>query len=228
MKKKTLILSVIFVFLLVLLITGALVYKYSKYSIGDKFSCVLTKIQTCTDGSKDGPCLPANLFCSGEKIVCMENDKYFVITTEKVSPYGSPDFLIKYKKEKNQSIPCKYDVGKTDFEIKNQEMTNLLTMSDNFLVLDSGTAPLPRAISIYNLNTRKKVYSGLYSMPMNTYKDTLTYWEPTDIKITEENCPESKEWLKNGLGAHIESHITLDLTNLIKKELGEYRCSMEQ
>jgi len=162
-----------------------------------------------------------------ENYSCKENDKYFVVSKELASE-GSADFLVKYKTDKSQIISCDYTTGKTDFEIKDQLATYFLALADNFLVLDSGTAPEPRVFTVYDLNNRKKVYSGSYSSPISVQDDSMTYWSPADEKATVENCPKINEYLENGLGAGIESHAILDLSSLTKKELGEYRCSPRQ
>lgn len=189
----------------------------------------------CSDGSYVGRTGPNCEFaqCPENKLVCKESTKYFVISTEDIIKEGT-DFLVKYKAASaDQNIPCSYSAGINDFEIKNKYATYFLALTDNFLVLDSGTAPPPRGISIYNLNSRKEVYSGLYSFFDNSHDisasgDVLTYWEPTDKAVTIENCPEMNDWISHGLGAGIEALISFDLSTLTKKELGQYRCSARQ
>lgn len=158
-------------------------------------------------------------------IRCEESSKYFVILA---SRFSVSDFLVKYKTDKDQVIPCDYIVAEGDFEIKNQDATYFLALTDNFLLLDRGTAPPPRILIVYDLINREKVYTAKYSSHPSISNDTITYWTPTDEKVTEDNCPEINEFLGRSLGAEIEAYVTLNLTDLTKEESGEYRCSARQ
>jgi hypothetical protein len=164
--------------------------------------------------------------CPANNINCKDSSKYFVISRSEND--SGTDFLVKYKTSNNQIMPCSYIVEKTDFELKDQAATYFLALTDDFLILDSGTAPDPRGLTVYNLNSRKKVYTDSYSKPISIQNDTMIYWSPIEEKVTNENCPEISQYLANGLSAGIEARVSLSLSNLIKKELGEYRCSPRQ
>ena len=127
----------------------------------------------------------------------------------------------------NQNIPCKYVVEKDDFEVGSGPMY-FLAFEGDFLILDIGTAPDPRILSIYDLNSRKEVYTDYYSKPIVVENNTISYWNPIKEKVTEDNCPKLTEYTSMGLGAEIESHVLLSLNTFDKKELGEYRCRARQ
>ena len=156
-------------------------------------------------------------------VICQENSKFLVIT--KGSKSGVSDFLIKNKADSNQNISCSYEVGKADFEIKNQAATYFLALTNNFLVLDLGTGPAPRIMVAYNLNSRKKVFTDNYSSLTSAPGDIIRYWRKSAKEATISNCPKFDDYSGKGLGAIIEAYISLDLSTLVKKELGEYRCS---
>lgn len=156
-------------------------------------------------------------------IVCRENSKYLVITKDSKS--GVSDFLVKNKTNSNQNIPCSYEVGKADFEIIDQSATYFLALTNNFLVLDLGTGPVPRTLIAYNLNSRKKVFTDNYSSLTSAPGDILRYWRKSAKEATASNCPKFDEYSGKGLGVIIEAYSSLDLSTLVKKELGEYRCS---
>ncbi len=158
---------------------------------------------------------------------CISNNKYFVIEKNLTDSVGA-NHLIKFKTDANQNFVCEYVVEKGDFEIKNEWAEYTLALENNFLILDSGTGPDPRGLIIYNLSTRKKVYTDEYFEPVLIQNNTINYWNPTNQKATNENCPKLNEYLSGGLGAGIDSHVLLDLLTLSKKELGEYRCSPRQ
>jgi hypothetical protein len=186
--------------------------------------------QTCSNGSSDCK----NLNCPMVNVSCKENSKYFLIAKEN-DTLGSSDFLVKKKTNKDQIIPCGYTIKKTDFELENQAATYFLALTDNFLILDSGTGPFPRGLTAYNLNSRQKVYVDNYSAGTDMNSDRITvindvikYWSPTNKEVNKENCPKLSEYSSEGLGAEIEAYVSLDLSTLVKKELGEYRCSPTQ
>jgi len=99
---------------------------------------------------------------------------------------------------------------------------------NNLLIVDQGTAPPPRGLIIYDLNTKKKVFQDSYSTPLDITNTTITYWNPTTQKVTVENCSDYVKWTSQGLGTEIESRVSLDLTTLTKKGLGQYRCQPTQ
>ena len=165
---------------------------------------------------------------STDNLNCEENSKYFVISREN---YGVSDFLVKSKTDSEQAISCSYIVEE-DFELKDMDATYFLALTDNFLILDRGTAPPPRALIVYDLGSRKEVYTDEYSSyppgSVSVLNDTITYWSPIDEKVTNDNCPELNEFLDTGLGVGIEAYVTLNLSDLTKEKLGEYRCSPRQ
>ena len=164
---------------------------------------------------------------STKDVICNENPKYLVISRKLVDSPGS-DILVKYKTAENQNISCEYRIEKTDFEIKNESAEYFFGLTDDFLILDSGTAPYPRDLIVYDLTNRKKVYTDKYSQPAAVQNGVVTYWSPTDKKVDDKNCPESAKYSSEGLGVEIEARVNLTLANLNKKNSGEYRCSPTQ
>jgi hypothetical protein len=167
------------------------------------------------------------LAASIENVICNESPKYLIVSRKLVDSPGS-DILVKYKTAEEQNIPCDYKIEKTDFEIKNESAEYFFGLTDDFLVLDSGTAPYPRGLIVYDLINRKKIYTDKYSQPATVKNGVITYWSPTDKKVDDKNCPEYAKYTSEGLGVEIEAHINLGLGNLNKKDTGEYRCSPTQ
>jgi len=158
---------------------------------------------------------------------CISNDQYFVIPKDLMKSVGS-DILVKYKSSPNQTISCEYLKGNTDFEIKNEWAEYLFAITNNFLILDSGTGPYPRGLIVYDLIKREKIYSDTYSEPIIVHDNTIDYWTEISEETTEKNCPKIKEYEAGGFGVAIDAHVSLNLSTLIKKELGERRCSPRQ
>lgn len=155
-----------------------------------------------------------------------DNPNYFVVSKSLGSETGT-DILIKYKNS-NKNISCDYKVDETDFEIKNNGNAQYFyTINKNLLILDSGTGPSIRGVAIYNLDTRKKVFDDIYSpdgmsnLLVDIKNSTMTYWFPNlKQSITKQNC----SLPSTSLSRVIVSHILLDLSTLIKKDLKEDKC----
>lgn len=61
------------------------------------------------------------------------------------------------------------------------------------------------------------MYEDLYKKPVVAEADVLTYWNPTTLPVTPENCPEASSYISDGFDAIIHTKVSLDLTTLIKK-----------
>ncbi|MEI6843096.1 MAG: hypothetical protein WCK48_01110 [bacterium] len=176
-------------------------------------------VQVMPDGSI-GTIFSGNLSCK-------DSPNYFIISKSLTDSVGS-DILVKNKTSQSQSMSCVYTVGQNDFEIKNVEAEYFLAVTGHFLILDKGTAPYPRGLIVYDLNTHKKVYTDKYSAPLVVSSSTVRYWNPTVTKPNNVNCPKLSEYSAGGLGAEIEQFVTLDLSTIIKKDSGQSRCSATQ
>ena len=116
----------------------------------------------------------------------------------------------------------------TDFEIKdNGNSEYFYAINKNLLILDSGTGSENRGVTIYNLDTRKEVFTDTYNMDgvdnLNIKENAMTYWS-TNFKqtVTKQNCP---QYYNSG---KFVSHISMDLSTLIKTDLNEDKCVYSQ
>ena len=196
--KKTL----VFTFVLVVLIVGIYIYYRNHNSV------VITV--PVSDGS-----------------VCHDSTRYFAIE-KSLAPNVGSNILIKYKTSPEEKLPCVYAVANGDFEPPNVEAQYFLAFTDNFILLDSGTAPEPRGLIVYDLRSRKQVFTDSYAKPVIVVGDTITYLSKTSIEPTAQNCPDLKTYTSNGLGAVIMSKVTVDLKTLFKKDAGMFECKATQ
>lgn len=158
---------------------------------------------------------------------CHSTQSYYGIEKQ-VGDSAVTHILVKYKTSPEQHFSCIYKVERGDFEISNDEPDYLLSFTNNFLIIDRGTAPEPRGLIVYDLRSRTQVYTDQYASPWTVLKDVITYWSPASTTPTADTCPTLAEYTKDGFGAVIENHVELDLTTLTKKELGESRCMPTQ
>ncbi|MCX6741495.1 MAG: hypothetical protein NTY61_03810, partial [Candidatus Parcubacteria bacterium] len=94
------------------------------------------------------------------------------------TPVGSTTDWTKYTND--QLMTMAY----TDW--KNQAMF-FKGLEGNFLIIDQGTAPYPRGLIIYDLRSKKQVLSDRYSQPLDITSATVSYWNPTNQKVTAQN-----------------------------------------
>src|SRR3989339_227794 len=159
---------------------------------------------------------------SSLNITCKDTPNYFIVSKSLALDTGT-DILIKYK-DNNKNITCDYKIQGTDFEIKdNGNSEYFYAINKNLLILDSGTGSENRGVTIYNLDTRKEVFTDTYNMDgvdnLNIKENAMTYWS-TNFKqtVTKQNCP---QYYNSG---KFVSHISMDLSTLIKTDLNEDKC----
>lgn len=160
-------------------------------------------------------------------IECHDSERHLFIQKDLKDSVGS-DILVKYKSTADQNIPCAYTVADGDFEIKNTQAEYFLAFTDNYLVLDSGTAPPPRGLIVYDLRSRKQVFTDMYTKPVAVAGDTITYLSKTAEKPTSKNCPELSQFTQNGLGAVMMTRVSVDLATLKRTILGPSQCMATQ
>jgi putative hemolysin len=164
---------------------------------------------------------------AGNEVSCTESDAYFVVEKSRAPEVGS-DILVKRKASASEDIACAYAPTEGDYVLSGLDATYVEVLEGEFLILDSGTAPDPRGLSVYDLSKEREIYTDRYSKPIELKNGTFTYWQPVDTVPTVQNCPELANWQASGLGAGIERHVSLNLATLKVTPLGETRCSARQ
>jgi hypothetical protein len=179
----------------------------------------------------------SEVFLNGN--TCYDKKDYLIMTKLDQMNAGS-DILVKYKTGKKEDTLCDYSVSAADFEIKNNcsnedvelcyRAQHFKYIKDNLLILDLGTGT-SRSFEVYNLDTKERLFednynSGLTDLDLND--NVLTYWRTTKDIPNKENCSKFDEYSERRVGSKIETKVTLDLTNLTKKEFSEFRCSYSE
>ncbi|HEX4104117.1 MAG TPA: hypothetical protein VHZ04_01400 [Candidatus Paceibacterota bacterium] len=155
-------------------------------------------------------------------VKCYDSPNYFAVDS------GAGSVLVKYKASASQTFPCAYAAAAGDFQTPSSSPDFFLGFAGNFLIIDSGTAPEPRGLIVYDLGTRQQVFNDSYSSPVDVGTSTVTYWSPTSTVPTAANCAQFGELKADGLGMVIEEYVTLSLPGLVKTGSGQYRCSPTQ
>jgi hypothetical protein len=157
---------------------------------------------------------------------CYSTSGHFVIV--RASPSVGDDVVIKYKTSPEQTYPCEYAYAPGDRELRATGPTYVSSVVPGFILFDTGTAPPPRGLSMYDLTQKKVVFADMYSKPTTVGDGHVGYWRAEKTPVTEENCPQLQEFTKNGLGAGIEAEVVLDVYTLQATPTGKTRCSARQ
>jgi hypothetical protein len=160
-----------------------------------------------------------------ESVTCQDFQRYVLVERPIQDGVGT-DFLIKNRKGVKRPGRCVYSKDKGDFEIKNEFAEYFAGFQGDLLILDSGTGP-DRGLIIWNVRSRKKVYSAQYSEPLEIQTNRIEFWTEAG-KADNENCPLLKEWEVQGLEAALETRVTLRLPDLQVISKSGTRCSPRQ
>ncbi len=161
---------------------------------------------------------------------CYDSPNYFIVT--RVASIGDPGDDILVKRKTDQNIECKYKVAEGDFEILDNrgDGYDLYSYSqffsyinDNFLILNEGTGS-NRTVRIFDLEKQKDIFSDNYHGELDLQGSTLIYWRATKDIPNKENCSKVDEYKKGGVGAQIETKVSLNLIDFTKKEFEEFKC----
>ena len=106
--------------------------------------------------------LPLSAAATGSA-TCHDGEQYRVIA--KPAESAGHHFITRKKMPGDDGKPCLYSVEPGDFEIRNKNAAHFLALAGSLLILDSGTAPEPRDLILWDVKKRIKVYSGTYSPP---------------------------------------------------------------
>lgn len=160
------------------------------------------------------------------QVICHETDQFLVVEATKEDTAGN-DLLIR-KKGEGASDECRYEPGVGDIVIANNDANYFLSFAGEYLVVDSGTAPSPRVLSVYDMNTGVKVFTDSYVAPVSSTGDEITYKTMISMNPSERVCPDTIENEKKGLGTAEIASTTVVLQTLVKTVSPEHECVTTQ
>jgi hypothetical protein len=103
----------------------------------------------------------AALAATPQSVKCTENES-FIVSARDGADVGS-QIIVRKKSDPHAKIKCAFSPQPSDYiAAKNGEAKYVLSLQGNFLILDQGTGPSPRGLSVIDLPHRKQVWSGEY------------------------------------------------------------------
>ena len=158
-------------------------------------------------------------------VVCHDGGRYRVVA--RPTDGVGTDFLVQRRGPGDDRRACSYMPRTGDLEILNENAEYFLVLRGSKLLLDSGTAPEPRGLIIWDLDKRAKVYAGTYSSPYRVDRTGISFWMPSG-EVTETQCPQAARWRAQGLGVALETQVRLTLADLKLVLSQVVRCSPRQ
>ena len=162
---------------------------------------------------------------STEPATCHDGERYRVIA--KPAESAGQHFIARKKVPGDDGKPCLYSAEPGDFEIHNKNAEHFLALVGSLLILDSGTAPEPRDLILWDLEKRIKVYSAPYSGPYRIKDNGIYFWQQSG-EATDANCAQAAIWRKQGLGAAIETEVWLGFADFRIVRGIATRCTARQ
>lgn len=159
---------------------------------------------------------------SGGRQSCHLYQKYLVSTVDTEEQSG--EHILVQLNEGDRNGARFDDQGHWFFVVPNDEDHNywFSGIYGNLLFVDEGCCPGPRGLTIYDLDSKKEVYST--SCIVGTIRGTvLSMWVEEKARATKSECPEGKDWQYGG-GVAIERAIDLELQSMKPIKRKETRC----
>ncbi|MCX5512498.1 hypothetical protein C3941_04625 [Kaistia algarum] len=124
---------------------------------------------------------------------------------------------------------CSTKAAKGDYVVGSaDDAFYLLKLVGSTLLIDSGTGP-DRELKIFDLKTRKLVYSGGYdSDTIAIDTEGASFWTPSSAKATAANCPDLAQIETNGLTPVIDVQARFDFAANTLEKGAETHCRATQ
>jgi hypothetical protein len=148
-------------------------------------------------------------FSKSTDSIVFDDENYKIIIIPHIVDVG--DLIGVYNKFKKKSLSI--DEGDSYY----------VAVVDSFIIIDSGTSNY-RGLSIYNLNSAKKVFSGRYVGDLVRYNKSIKFLAPVEITDSTKlpKCPDEWKDYVNSIG-YVEVLI-INLKDLKLIETGQYEC----
>jgi len=105
---------------------------------------------------------PQSQNSSGEKPACHTNDR-FVVITRTADMVAGEEIIVRQQSVSEEKNQCNYPLKPSDFRAaKFGEAKYFVAMRQNLLILDQGTGPSLRNISIINMSNGHEIWKALY------------------------------------------------------------------
>ncbi|ABI63219.1 hypothetical protein [Granulibacter bethesdensis] len=154
------------------------------------------------------------------KPVCFDTNRHRVIARDRTAEVGQ-DIVVRGR----ITGPCRFDKKTGDWIVSGRDDADYVQkVIEPYLFIDSGTSAM-RGFSIYDMASRKRLYSGATQDQPRYGKTDVTLWVVTDRPVTQANCPALKQFKAQGGGAVIEAETSFRYADATVHQTGAVRCA---
>jgi len=148
----------------------------------------------------------------------------YIVKTDHIDADGDNISVFKRSPSTNAKNACSAK-GMPYLRVHDEDNNSFYGLYEKYLFVDSGTSVDSRGLDIYDLLSRKKVFSDGY---MNDAKLVggrfLIFDAPSDKRGPIKACPHAAKWKREGGGVGwLQAH-QLDLQTLKKTTIGTLHC----
>lgn len=156
---------------------------------------------------------------------CLHYKKSITVVTQKDEDAPGDHVLIK----SGDDASCSWDSA-AGWETDSGEASYFLGKWKNLIFIDRGTGTDGRDVLIFDLDSKRQVFTASYSNPMEIIRKKLTYWQGANTIATKDNCDEFEEAEKTALTPQIQKLMSVDLTaaNPVAIDGKKTRCKLTQ
>lgn len=128
----------------------------------------------------------------------------------------------------NAKTACRTS-SKPYLSVKNPDANYFIGLAGDYLFIDSGTSVESRGLEIYNISSRKSIFTSEYHDTVKLLQNRYVVFD----KISVQNgslkaCPKAREWKRDGFGIGWVRDTRLDLQTLKETPAGALRCIAQQ
>jgi hypothetical protein len=160
---------------------------------------------------------------------CIENENFLVITRGG-SGVGD-DIVARKKSAPHAGSPCVFNVQPSDYRIaKLGDAKYVLALQGQLLILDEGTGPSLRDLSVVDLSKDKKVWSGQYydeQEKVNVTPQGVTFWKYLH-EAKKEECKDYQNVTAQSFTPLMVVKGTLTFPDFQFKQTGAEKCIIGQ
>ena len=173
--------------------------------------------------------LTAAALAAAQSVKCTENENFIVIARD--GPDVGSQIIVRKKSDPHAKIKCAFSPQPSDYiAAKNGDAKYVLALQGKFLILDQGTGPSPRGLSVIDLSQRKEVWSGEYydeEAGVKVEPQGVTFWRALgEAKPAE--CPDYQKITAQSFTPLLVVKGTLGFSDFQFKPITAKKCVIGQ
>jgi hypothetical protein len=166
----------------------------------------------------------ARIDTSNPHHTCLFYEHYIVVTSEDSVASGEEIRVARLRDGESPATACGRALSRADLTIDNDDANAFAGLHGDHLFIDEGTGPEPRSLLIYDIPSRKIVYSASYSPPISIEQGRLTFFKALNEPVRGVPCASANEWKAAGSSIGYERRVHVELGTMREVATDSVRC----